>query len=191
MNIDSLSMSGHKFYGPKGIGVLYVREGIKFEKMQDGGHQERNKRAGTENVPAIVGVGKAIEIAYTNFDEKIKNLENLRNYCISRIKEKVPFIKINGDKNNHLPGNCNISFKNIDGEALLLNLDRIGICASSGSACNSDNQDISHVLDAIGLEREYAEGSLRITFGIENTKEDIDYLVENITEIVERLRDMN
>jgi cysteine desulfurase len=191
LNIDLLSMSAHKFYGPKGMGALYVKTGIKFEKIQDGGHQERNKRAGTENVAGIVGIGKAIELAYENFDEYNEKLTELRDYYISQVEEKIPYIKINGHRQKRLPGNANISFKFIEGEGLLLNLDMKGICASSGSACTSGSLDPSHVLLAIGLPHEIAHGSLRITFGDDNTKEDVDFLVNTLVEVVERLRNMS
>ncbi len=191
MNIDSLSMSAHKFYGPKGIGVLYVRKGIKFNKFINGGHQERNKRAGTENVAGIVGLGKAIEIAYEDLEEHNKKIKELRDYYVKQVKEKIPYIKINGDMEKRLPGNSNISFRFIEGEGLLLNLDLKGICASSGSACTSGSLDPSHVLLAIGLPHEIAHGSLRISIGKYNTKEEIDYLVENLVEIVNRLREMS
>ena len=188
MNIDMLSMSAHKFYGPKGIGVLYIREGIKCKKLQDGGHQERELRAGTENVAGIVGLGKAIEIAYKNFDEYNSKLTNLRNYYISEINEKIPNTKLNGSIKYRLPGNANISFKGVDGESLLLNLDMEGICASSGSACSTGQNTPSHVLLAIGVPSSLAYGALRVTLGEENSKEDIDYLVEKLTKIVEKLR---
>lgn len=188
LNIDLLSMSAHKFYGPKGMGALYVKTGVNFEKIQDGGHQERNMRAGTENVAGIVGLGKAIELAYKNFDEYNEKLTSLRDYYISQVEEKIPNVKLNGHKTRRLPGNANISFIGVDGEALLLNLDIKGICASSGSACTSGSLDPSHVLVAIGLSHEIAQGSLRITFGDENTKEDVDYLVQSLIEIVEKLR---
>lgn len=188
LNIDLLSMSAHKFYGPKGMGALYVKTGVNFEKMQDGGHQERNMRAGTENVAGIVGLGKAIELAYKNFDEYNKKLTDLRDYYISQVEEKIPNVKLNGDRTRRLPGNANISFIGVDGEALLLNLDVKGICASSGSACTSGSLAPSHVLVAIGLSSETAQGSLRVTFGDENTKEDVDYLVQSLVEIVEKLR---
>ena len=188
MNIDSLSMSAHKFYGPKGVGALYVREGVPFTKIQDGGHQEKDKRAGTENVAGIVGLGKAIELAYNNIDEYNKKLTELREYYISQVEKKIPDVKLNGHRNNRLPGNVNISFKNVDGGELLLKLDEKGICASTGSACNSGSTQPSHVLTAIGLKPEYLESSLRITFGEENTKEDIDYLVDNLEEIVNKCR---
>lgn len=191
LNIDLLSMSAHKFYGPKGMGALYVRTGVKFEKIQDGGHQERNMRAGTENVAGIVGIGKAIELAYENFDEYNKKLTDLRDYYFSQVEEKIPDIKINGHRTKRLPGNANISFKFIEGESLLLYLDARGICASSGSACTSGSLDPSHVLLAIGLPHEIAHGSLRVTFGDDNTKEDVDFLVETLIEIVARLRNMS
>lgn len=188
LNIDLLSMSAHKFYGPKGMGALYVKTGVNFEKIQDGGHQERNMRAGTENVAGIVGLGKAIELAYKNFDEYNEKLTSLRDYYISQVEEKIPNVKLNGHKTRRLPGNANISFIGVDGEALLLNLDLKGICASSGSACTSGSLDPSHVLVAIGLSSEIAQGTLRVTFGDENTKEDVDYLVLSLAEIVEKLR---
>ena len=191
LNIDALSLSGHKFYGPKGIGALYVKTGVKFEKFVDGVHQERNKRAGTENVAAIVGMGKAIEMAYDNLEEHNKKIKELRDYYVEQVKEKIPYIKINGDMEKRLPGNSNISFRFIEGEGLLLNLDLKGICASSGSACTSGSLDPSHVLLAIGLPHEIAHGSLRISIGKYNTKEEIDYLVKNLVNIVNRLRDMS
>lgn len=188
LNIDLLSMSAHKFYGPKGIGALYVREGIEFEKIQDGGHQEKDKRAGTENVAEIVGLGEAIELSYKNFENYNNKLINLRDYLISQIEEKIPNIKINGDRTNRLPGNVNISFKNIRGEELLFKLDEKGICASSGSACSSGKSNPSHVLMAIGNTSQMSAGALRITLGIENDKEDIDFLVNSLVEIVSDLR---
>lgn len=191
MGIDMLSMSAHKFYGPKGVGALYVKNGVDFDKIQDGGHQERNKRAGTENVAGIVGIGKAIELAYEKFDKYNKHLTELRDYYFTQVEEKIPYIKINGHRTKRLPGNANISFRFIEGESLLLNLDMKGICASSGSACTSGSLDPSHVLLAIGLPHEIAHGSLRITFGEENTKEDVDYLVKCLIEIVHRLRKMS
>ena len=170
MNIDSLSMSAHKFYGPKGVGALYIREGIPFKKLQDGGHQEKDKRAGTENVPGIVGLGKAIEIANNNIDRYNKKLVYLRDYYINQVEEKIPDVKLNGDRVNRLPGNANFSFKYVDGEELLLDLDAKGIAASSGSACSSGTDAPSHVLLAIGLTAETAKGALRSTMGEENTK---------------------
>ena len=186
MNIDSLSMSAHKFYGPKGVGALYVREGVPFIKQQDGGHQEKDKRAGTENTAGIVGLGKAIEISYRNLEKYNNKLLELRKYYISELEKNIPDFKINGDRENRLPGNANVSFKNINGGDLLFKLDAKGICASSGSACNSGSKEPSHVLTAIGLEPEYLQGSLRITFGEENTKKDVDYLVNCLTEIINK-----
>ena len=191
LNIDLLSMSAHKFYGPKGVGALYVKSGIQFNKIQDGGHQERDKRAGTENVPGIVGIGKAIEIASKNIDNYNKKVKELRDYFIKKIQEMIPEIQINGDINNRLPGNANISFKGIDGEELLLKLDEKGICASTGSACSSGSSKPSHVLMALGLIAELAQGSLRITLGDDNTIEDIDFLIEEIVKVVKELREKN
>ena len=191
LNIDSLSLSGHKFYGPKGVGALYVKTGVSFEKFISGGHQERNKRAGTENVAGIVGIGKAIELAYENLDEYNKKIKELRDYYVKQVEEKIPYIKINGDMEKRLPGNSNISFRFIEGEGLLLNLDLKGICASSGSACTSGSLDPSHVLLAIGLPHEIAHGSLRLTLSEKTTMEDIDYTVDKLKAIIERLRGMS
>ncbi len=191
MNIDSLSLSAHKFYGPKGVGALYVRKGVKFDKFLNGGHQERNKRAGTENVAGIVGLGKAIELAYMDLEKHNEKIKQLRDYYVEQVKERIPYIKINGDMEKRLPGNSNISFRFIEGEGLLLNLDLKGICASSGSACTSGSLDPSHVLLAIGLPHEIAHGSLRISIGKYNTKEEIDYVIDNLVEIVGRLREMS
>ena len=188
MNIDSLSISGHKLYGPKGIGVLYVKQGIEFQKIQNGGHQENNKRAGTENVPGIVGIGKAIEIAYRDFEENEKHLKELRDFFFNEIEKRIPDIKINGDREKRLPGNCNVSFANIDAEELLMKLDEKGICASAGSACSTGSTEISHVLKAIGLLEKTALGTLRITFGKENTIEDVEFLIKTIEEIVKMIR---
>lgn len=188
MNIDSLSLSGHKFYGPKGVGVLYVKRGIEFQSFIDGGHQERNKRAGTENVAGIVGIGKAIELAYQNLDEHNKKITELRDYFVNQITAKIPKVKINGDMINRLPGNANISFEGVDAEGLLLNLDLKKICASSGSACSAGSLEPSRVLLAIGLEKEIAKSSLRVTIGKYNTKEEVNYLIESLEEIVSRLR---
>jgi len=188
MNIDLLSMSAHKFYGPKGVGALYVRDGIEFQRIQDGGHQEKNKRAGTENVAGIVGLGKAIEISYREFDKYNEKLKSLRDYYIEEVEKRIPNIKVNGDRIQRLPGNANISFENIEGSELLVKLDERGICASTGSACASGTIEPSHVLVAIGTESDYAQGSLRITIGEENTKEDIDYLINCLEEIINDLR---
>ena len=191
MNIDLLSMSAHKFYGPKGIGAMYVRTGVLFEKLIAGGHQERGKRAGTENVPAIVGMGKAIEIAAANLEKNAAYVSSLRDYFMSEIDKRIPHIRKNSNTDCALPGTCNVSFKFIEGESLLFMLDMKGICASSGSACTSGSLDPSHVLLAIGVPVEVAHGSLRISIGLDNTKEDIDYLLDCLVEIVERLRSMS
>lgn len=191
MGIDMLSISGHKLHAPKGIGALYVKEGIEFTKFMDGGHQERDKRASTENVPGIVGLGKACEIANKNINKHIEHLTNLRKYYISEVEKKIDSIKLNGPTEKRLPGNVNFSIENIDGQSLLLNLDEKGICASSGSACSTGSPEPSHVLKAIGLSDELAYGALRTSFGDENTKEDIDYLLENLKESVDKLRTIN
>lgn len=188
MNIDLLSMSSHKFYGPKGVGAIYIKKDTKIVKLIDGGHHERNMRAGTENIPGIVGMAKAMELAYENIEENNKHLIELRDYYISEVEKKIPNIKLNGHKTNRLPGNANISFECINGEELLLNLSLIGICASAGSACSAGGSKPSHVLLSIGLSEELARGSLRTTFGIENTKEDIDYVVEKLAKLVTKLR---
>lgn len=191
MNIDALSISGHKFYGPKGIGALYIREGIKFQKMQDGGHQERDKRAGTENLAGIVGIGKAIEIANDNLKKYNERLTCLRNILISKIEENFPNAKLNGSKNNRLPGNINFSFPNIDSQELLLKLDEYGICVSSGSACSSGSDEPSHVLMSLGISKELAKGSIRITLGEQNTKQDVDFLVKCLKEIIPKISKYN
>ncbi len=188
MGIDALSLSGHKLYAPKGIGALYVRNGIEFEKFMDGGHQEKNKRAGTENVAGIVGLGKACELANQNLRGHMTHLKELRDYFISQVEEKIEGAILNGSKENRLPGNANFSFPSVDGEALLLNLDSKGICASSGSACTSGSSNPSHVLSSIGLSDKLAHSSLRVTFGEDNTKEDVDYLVTSLLEIVQKLQ---
>lgn len=190
MGIDMLSLSGHKLYAPKGIGAVYIKQGLEFEKIQDGGHQEKDKRAGTENVAGIVALGKACELARVNMNKNIIHLTQLRDYYISQIEEKILKVKLNGSREKRLPGNANFSFEGIDGEALLLNLDGKGICASSASACSSGSSEPSHVLMAIGLEKETANSALRVTFGEENTKEDVDYLVDNLVEIVNKLRNI-
>lgn len=187
-NIDAISLSGHKFYGPKGIGVAYVRENIPFMRMQDGGHQEKDKRAGTENVAGIVGIAKAMEIADENLEGYNRKIKNLRDFYVSEMVKRVPYIRINGDMENRLSGNANICFSGVDGAKLLSELDKKGICASSGSACSAGLLTPSHVLLAIGVPNNLARSSLRITFGKENTMEDTQYLVENIEEIVNNLR---
>lgn len=183
-NIDLLSMSGHKFYAPKGIGALYVREGVSFEKLQDGGHQERDKRAGTENIAQIVGIGKAIELIYKNFDEYNQKLTRFRNLYISEIEKRIPKAKLNGDRVNRLPGNCNFSFERIDAQKLLFQLDEIGICASAGSACSTGDSLPSHVLTAIGLNQEQAGSTLRISFGDSNTEDDVKFLIDNLEKLI-------
>ncbi|MDR7855990.1 cysteine desulfurase NifS [Tissierella sp.] len=191
LNIDALSMSAHKFYGPKGIGVLYIKQGVKIDPLISGGGQERNKRAGTENVPAIVGMRKAIELAYENLDEHNEKLRKLRNYLISKIESNIDNVKLNGHPTLRLPGNVNMCFRFIEGESLLLSLDMEGIAGSSGSACTSGSLDPSHVLLAIGLPHEIAHGSLRLSLGDFNTEEEIDFVVEKLVKIVERLRMMS
>ena len=188
MNIDMLSLSGHKLYAPKGIGALYVKSGIEFERFMDGGHQEKNKRSGTENVAEIVALGKACQIAEKNIERYQQKLKNLRDYCLNKIQEKRPDIYINGTMERRLPGNINISFKDLNSGELLLRLDEVGICASGGSACSSKEASPSHVLTAIGLPSELSKGALRLTFGDYNTKEDVEYLVENLVRIVEEMR---
>jgi len=177
LGIDLLSMSAHKFYGPKGVGALYVREGVNFERIQDGGHQEKGKRSGTENVAGIVGLAEAIKCSYKDFDYNNTKLLNLRNYFITKLKENLKGIKINGDLEKRLPGNINVSFPNVDGGQLLLQLDEYGICASAGSACSTGSSKPSHVLTSIGLSKEEANGTLRFTLGKENTKQEIDYTI--------------
>lgn len=191
MGIDMLSLSGHKLHAPKGVGAVYVKNGIEFTKFIDGGHQEKDKRASTENVPGIVGLGKACELANSNMSQHIEKLTNIRNYYISEVEKKIANIKFNGPKEKRLPGNANFSFLDIDGQSLLLNLDAKGICASSGSACSTGSLNPSHVLKAIGLSDDLANGALRTSFGDDNTKEDIDYLVENLKESVDKLRTIN
>ncbi len=188
LGVDMLSMSAHKIYGPKGVGALYVRKGINFERFLDGGHQEKNNRAGTENVAGIVGLGKACELSQKNLEKHIQHLSNLRDYYISEVTKKIQDIKVNGSMEKRLPGNSNISFKGINGEALLFSLDEKGICASTGSACNSGITSASHVLIAIGVQSDMASGTLRVTFGEDNTVEDVDYLIQNLIFIVNELR---
>ena len=187
LNIDMLSLSGHKFYAPKGVGALYVKNGIEFDKLQDGGEQENNKRGGTENVAEIVGLGKAIELIYNEYNEYNDKLKKLRNHYINRVKNEIENIKINGDLENRLPGNANISFKNINGTRLLFELDVYGICASAGSACSTSNPEPSHVLTAIGLEKEFLNGTLRISFGKNNTLDDVNFLVDKLKEVISNM----
>lgn len=184
MNIDMLSLSAHKFYGPKGVGALYVKNGINFERVQDGGHQEKNKRSGTENVAGIVGLGKAIEVADNRIYEYNRYLLNLRNYFIEKVTRRIENVKINGDLNRRLPGHISISFKEKDSQEILLALDKRGICASGGSACSSGENTPSHVLLAIGLPREWLNGTIRLTLGEENTRNEIDYVVNSLETII-------
>lgn len=190
-NIDLLTLSGHKFHGPKGIGALFVRRGVKIDAVQHGGGQERSLRAGTENVPGIVGLGKAAEIAMRDMEKKVAHVTALRDKLIKGIMSKVPDVKLNGHPVQRMPGSANFSFMYVEGESLLLNLDLKGIAASSGSACTSGSLDPSHVLLAMGLTHEVAHGSLRISLGRGNTEEEIDYCLEILPEIVERLRSMS
>lgn len=185
MNIDLLSLSGHKIYAPKGVGALYIKKGIEFERFIDGGHQEKNKRGGTENVPEIVALGKAAQIAEKNLEEYQEKLRNLRDDFLEKIKKEIPNIHINGTMEKRLPGNINISFENTDSSELLFRLDEYGICASGGSACSSGDNNPSHVLTAIGVRDELAKGAVRFTFGDFNTKEDVDYLVDVLKQIKE------
>lgn len=190
-HIDMLSASGHKLGGPKGIGFLYIRKGVKIRSFIHGGAQERKRRAGTENVPGIVGLGKAVESAMAQREETERNVTALRDYLIDRVLQEIPFTRLNGDRRKRLPGNVNFSFQFVEGESLLIMLDMEGICASSGSACTTGSLDPSHVLMAIGLPREIAHGSLRLTLGEENTKEEIDFVIEKLKGIVGRLREMS
>lgn len=188
LNIDALSMSAHKFYGPKGVGALYIRNGIMFDSIINGGHQENGKRAGTENVAGIVGLGKAIEIADLEFEEYNSHLLKLRNRYIEEVENRIEGCRLNGHRIDRLPGNANFSFENVDGGDLLLMLDIKGICASSGSACTSGIVDVSHVLNAIGVSKEFARGTLRTTWGKENTINDVEVVVDNLVEIIDKLR---
>lgn len=191
MNIDMLSASGHKFQGPKGIGFLYIRAGIKIRSFLHGGQQERGRRAGTENVPGIVGIGKAAQLAFAHLEERRETEKALRDYLIGKIEAEIPYCRLNGDRVKRLSNNVNFSFRFIEGESLLIMLDRKGICASSGSACTSGSLDPSHVLLSIGLPHEIAHGSLRLTINWENTLEEMDKTVDAIKGIVERLRSMS
>ncbi|MDD4844774.1 MAG: cysteine desulfurase NifS [Anaerotignum sp.] len=191
MKIDLLSMSGHKLGAPKGIGAIYIRKGVPIESLIFGGAQEKKKRAGTENIPGIVGLGKAVELATGEMEIETKRLLHLRDKLISGILEKVPYSRLNGHPTDRLPGNCNISFSYIEGESMLLLLDALGVAASSGSACTSGSLDPSHVLMAIGLPHEVAHGSLRLTLDRMNTEEDVDFVLKKIPEIVQKLRDMS
>ena len=191
LHIDMLSASGHKLHGPKGIGFLYIRKGLKLRSFIHGGAQERKRRAGTENVPGIVGLGKAVSIAVETMDERIKHETEVRDYMIEKIKKTIPYCRLNGDRTKRLPNNINFSFQFVEGESLLIMLDMEGICASSGSACTSGSLDPSHVLLAIGLPHEIAHGSLRMTLSEETTIEDADYVIDKLQGIVAKLRSMS
>jgi cysteine desulfurase len=191
LGIDMMSASAHKLNGPKGIGFLYIRKGVKIRSLIHGGGQERQRRAGTENVPGIVGFGKAVEIALATMEERTQKEIMLRNLLMKRVLEEIPFVRVNGDKVRRLPNNANFSFQFIEGESLLIMLDMKNICGSSGSACTSGSLDPSHVLLAIGLPHEIAHGSLRLTVSDDITEEDINYTVDRVKEIVEKLRQMS
>lgn len=191
MNIDLLSLSGHKFYAPKGTGALYIRRGVKIQSMQHGGAHERNMRAGTENVPGIAALGLAATIAKRDMTKNGERLQELRDYLINGVIRKIPHVRLNGHPTNRLPGSANFSFDYIEGESLLVNLDLKGIAASSGSACTAGSLDPSHVLLAMGLDHSAAHGSLRITLGRENTREEVDYFLEVLPPIVAKLRAMS
>ena len=191
MQIDMLSMSGHKFHAPKGIGVLYIRKGVRLQQFMNGGAQERNRRAGTENLASIVGIGKAIELATADIDGHNEKLSAIRDHMIGRILKEIPYTRLNGHPTTRLPGNVNVCFRFIEGESLLMLLDAKGIAGSSGSACTSGSLDPSHVLLAIGLPHEIAHGSLRLSLSEENTMEEADYVVDALVEIVSRLRSMS
>lgn len=190
-HIDMMSASGHKLNGPKGIGFLYIRTGIKTRSFMHGGAQERKRRGGTENVPGIVGFGKAVEIAMNTLEERTRKESELRDYLMKRVMAEVPYVRINGHRTSRLSNNVNFAFQFIEGESLLIMLDMDGICGSSGSACTSGSLDPSHVLLAIGLPHEIAHGSLRLTLNSDNTMEEMDYVVESIKKIVEKLRSMS
>ncbi|MFA7215500.1 MAG: cysteine desulfurase NifS [Bacillota bacterium] len=191
LGVDLLSISGHKIMGPKGIGVLYIRKGVRLDNLIHGGAQERRRRPGTENVAAVVGMGKAAQLATENLEQHIRDMTSLRDKLINGIYERIPYVKLNGHPTERLANNVNFSFEFIEGEALLLSLDMVGIAASSGSACTSGSLDPSHVLMAIGLSHEIAHGSLRLSLGEINTDEDVEYILEQLPPIVERLRSLS
>ncbi|GAA0228491.1 cysteine desulfurase NifS [Metaclostridioides mangenotii] len=191
LDIDLMSMSSHKIYGPKGVGALYIKRGVKLHNLVHGGAQEKGKRAGTENIPAVVGYGKASELAKQNLPNHIETLTRLRKKLIDGVLEAIPFTRVNGSLEDRLPGNVNFAFEFIEGEGILLLLDMLGIAGSSGSACTSGSLDPSHVLLAIGLPHEIAHGSLRLTVGDFTTDDDIDYIIENLPKVIERLRSMS
>ncbi|MCG8539984.1 MAG: cysteine desulfurase NifS [Clostridia bacterium] len=191
LGVDLMNFSSHKIYGPKGVGAIYIKKGVKLHPLIHGGAQERKRRAGTENVSAIVGFGKAVELAVENLDGHIAHLNKLRDKLIKGIQENIDYVKLNGHPTERHPGNVHVCFEFIEGESLLLSLDMVGIAGSSGSACTSGSLDPSHVLMAIGLTHEIAHGSLRLTVGDFTTEEDIDYVIENLKVIVDRLRQMS
>lgn len=191
MNIDMLSCSGHKLNGPKGVGFLYVRSGVKIGSFIHGGQQERGRRAGTENVPGIVGMGKAAELAVLSMNERMGRETEIRDHMIRRIMAEIPYSRLNGHESERLPNNINISFQFVEGETILIMLDMAGICASAGSACTSGSVDPSHVLTAIGLPKEISHGAVRLTLGYENTMKEGDFVVDNLKRIVENLRNMS
>ena len=188
LKVDALSLSAHKFYGPKGVGALFVKKGKMFEPIIRGGHQELNKRAGTENVPGIVGLGKAIEMANSRVEIYNEKLRKLSQHYIKEVFEKIPNIRLNGHTTKRLPGNVNISFDGVDGGTLLLLLASEGICVSSGSACNSGSSTPSHVLTAIGLPSNLSKGAIRVTFGEDNTVRDVDFLVSKLQYFISKIR---
>ncbi|MDE6232459.1 MAG: cysteine desulfurase NifS [Lachnospiraceae bacterium] len=191
MNIDMLSASGHKFNGPKGIGIMYIRKGVKIRSFIHGGAQERRRRAGTSNVPGIVGFGKAAQIAGKTMEERNVKETSIRDYLIDRVLSEIPYTRLNGHRTDRLPNNVNFCFRFVEGESILILLDQLGVCASSGSACTSGSLDPSHVLLAIGLPHEIAHGSLRLTLSEETTLEDIDFVVDELKKIITRLRSMS
>jgi cysteine desulfurase len=189
--IDTLSISGHKLHAPKGIGVLYIRKGTKFSPFLIGGHQEKGRRGGTENVPYIIGLGKACELAKKNLDEENTRVKALRDYLEAKLLEKIPNTLVNGDRKNRLPNTVSVSFEYVEGESILLLLSDLGICASSGSACTSGSLEPSHVLRAMGVPFTAAHGSIRFSLSIYNTKEEMDYIIEHLPPIIQRLRDIS
>lgn len=191
LGVDMMSFSGHKFYGPKGIGVLYIRGGVKPERFMTGGHQERTMRGGTTNVPSVVGIAEALDIAVRDLDKNYAYIKSLRDRFVSRVKTEIPYVFYNGDENERLPQNANFSFEYIEGESILMSLDLAGIATSSGSACSSGSLEPSHVLLATGLPIEIAHGSIRFSFGKHNTMEEVDYTVDELKKIVNKLRAMS
>jgi cysteine desulfurase len=189
--LDMLSISGHKLHAPKGIGVLYIRKGTKFSPFLIGGHQEKGRRGGTENVPYIIGLGKACELAKRHLDEENTKVRTLRDYLETKLLEKIPNTLVNGDRKNRLPNTTSLSFEYVEGESILLLLSDLGICASSGSACTSGSLEPSHVLRAMGVPFTAAHGSIRFSLSVYNTKEEMDYIIEHLPLIIQRLRDIS